>query len=80
MKLRPEIPNQNSMQLPISKHEVVHHSEKTRHDIYEHYEHPWYKFNSAERLHKPNPPTKEAVKKAKFVDKTYQWTPPKRTT
>ena len=24
-------------------------------------------------LHKPNPPTEEAVKRAKFVDKTYQW-------
>ena len=24
-------------------------------------------------LHKPNPPTEEAVKRAQFVDKTYQW-------
>tara|TARA_B100000530_G_scaffold328016_1_gene268412 strand:+ start:1640 stop:1774 length:135 start_codon:yes stop_codon:yes gene_type:complete len=24
-------------------------------------------------LHKPNPPTKEAVKRAQFVDKTYKW-------
>tara|TARA_Y100000593_G_scaffold25071_1_gene49906 strand:- start:440 stop:631 length:192 start_codon:yes stop_codon:yes gene_type:complete len=32
------------------------------------YEHPWYK-----HLKKPNPPTKEAVEKAKFKDKTYQW-------
>ena len=32
------------------------------------YEHPWYKF-----LNKPNPPSKEAVERAKFVDKTYQW-------
>ncbi len=24
-------------------------------------------------LHKPNPPTEEAVKRAKFIDKTYQW-------
>lgn len=24
-------------------------------------------------LHKPNPPTEEAVNRAKFVDKTYQW-------
>ena len=24
-------------------------------------------------LKKPNPPTAEAVAKAKFVDKTYQW-------
>ena len=33
------------------------------------YEHPWYK-----QLKKPNPPTKEDVKKAEFVDKTYRWT------
>ncbi len=32
------------------------------------YEHPWYK-----HLNKPNPPTKEAVEKAKFIDKTYEW-------
>ena len=32
------------------------------------YEHPWYK-----HLNKPNPPTKEAVEKAQFVDKTYKW-------
>ena len=25
------------------------------------------------KLNKPNPPTKEAVKKAQFVDKTYVW-------
>ena len=24
-------------------------------------------------LKSPNPPTEEAVKRAKFVDKTYQW-------
>ena len=40
----------------------------TRPQIFEHYEHPWYKF-----LNKPNPPTQEAVEKAKFVDKTYHW-------
>ena len=32
------------------------------------YEHPWYKY-----LNKPNPPTKEAVEKAKFKDKTFVW-------
>ena len=32
------------------------------------YEHPWYKY-----LNKPNPPSKEAIEKAKFVDKTYSW-------
>ena len=32
------------------------------------YEHPWYKY-----LNKPNPPTAEAIEKAKFKDKTYTW-------
>jgi hypothetical protein len=32
------------------------------------YEHPWYKY-----LNKPNPPTQEAVEKAKFKDKTFHW-------
>ena len=36
------------------------------------YEHPWYKHLSKE-LKSPNPPSKEAIEKAKFVDKTYQW-------
>ncbi len=73
MKLRSET-NLNSTPPPISKHEVVHPTEKTRaDDIYEHYEHPWYKFNSSEILVKPNPPTEAAIKKAQFVDKTYQW-------
>ena len=52
--------------------------EQNRPAIYEHYEHPWYKFNkdeaeNSELLNKPNPPTKEAVKKSKFIDKTYVW-------
>ena len=32
------------------------------------YEHPLYK-----HLNKPNPPSKEAVERARFVDKTYKW-------
>ena len=32
------------------------------------YKHPWYK-----HLNKPNPPTQEAVEKAKFKDKTFHW-------
>ena len=41
----------------------------TRPQIFEGgYEHPWYKY-----LNKPNPPSQEAIEKAKFVDKTYQW-------
>jgi len=35
------------------------------------YVHPWDAYVS--RLNEPNPPTKEAVKKAKFKDKTYHW-------
>ena len=66
MKLR----NLTLTQPQISKHEVVHESEKTRHDEYVH---PWYEF-----LNRPQPPTEEAVKKAKFVDKTYKWTPKTR--
>jgi len=43
------------------------------------YEHPWYKENGCTRksdqaiLIKPNPPTKEAIEKAKFKDKTFHW-------
>ena len=32
------------------------------------YEHPWYQY-----LNKPNPPTQQAIEKAKFIDKTYHW-------
>jgi hypothetical protein len=32
------------------------------------YVHPWYQY-----LNKPNPPSQEAIEKAKFVDKTYIW-------
>ena len=77
MKLRSET-NLNSTPPPISKHEVVHSSETTRADIYKHYEHPWYKFNNKEEdkavLIKPNPPTKEAIERARFKDKTFHWT------
>ncbi len=69
------IPNLTQQQ--ISKHEVVHPSETSRADIYQNYEHPWYKFNNEQnkkaQLIKPNPPSKEAVERAKFVDKTYHW-------
>jgi len=37
------------------------------------YEHPWYKKVNNE-LNRPKPPSKEAIEKAKFVDKTYHWT------
>ena len=36
------------------------------------YEHPWYK-HLDKQLKAPNPPSKEAIEKAKFVDKTYHW-------
>ena len=35
------------------------------------YVHPWYEY--LDKLNKPNPPTKEAIEKAQFVDKTYIW-------
>ena len=73
MKLNP-----HSTRLQISKHEVIHESETTRADIYQQYVHPWYEYNEKEsnkaKLIKPNPPSKEAVERARFVDKTYQWT------
>ena len=37
------------------------------------YEHPWYKHQKKDKLIRPNPPTKEAIERAKFVDKTYHW-------
>ena len=45
------------------------------------WEHPWNKHMKEwdaekeleKRLKKPNPPTPEAVEKAKFKDKTYKW-------
>ncbi len=43
----------------------------TRPQIFDNYEHPWYKH--VNNLKRPNPPTTEAVKRAKFVDKTYKW-------
>ena len=38
------------------------------------YEHPWYEHaEDPPKLNKPEPPSEEAKKKAKFVDKTYTW-------
>ena len=49
------------------------------------YVHPWYEYNynnislvdyygkDGLQLNRPNPPSKEAIEKAKFVDKTYHW-------
>ena len=68
MKLRPI-----STHLPISKHEVVHESETMRADVDNQYIHPWYRHIDKTELKKPNPPTKEAVERARFVDKTYHW-------
>ena len=49
----------------------------TRPQIFENYEHPSYEFNKDDskpaKLIKPNPPSKEAVERARFVDKTYKW-------
>ena len=44
--------------------------------IFEHYKHPWYEHNERldkQELIKPNPPTQQAIEKAKFIDKTYHW-------
>ena len=60
------------------------HQFSTQPPIFENgnYEHPWYKHTSKspimewkknDNLIKPNPPTAEAIEKAKFVDKTYEW-------
>jgi hypothetical protein len=35
------------------------------------YVHPWDAYVA--KLNKPNPPSQQAVEKAKFVDKTYHW-------
>ena len=35
------------------------------------YVHPWDAYVA--KLEKPEPPTQEAIEKAKFVDKTYHW-------
>ena len=49
----------------------------TRPQIFNDYVHPWYEYNDDEnkdaKLIKPKPPSKEAVRRAKFVDKTYIW-------
>ena len=49
------------------------------------YVHPWYRYNFEKislvdyygkdglQLNRPNPPCKEAVERAKFIDKTYHW-------
>ena len=49
----------------------------THPEIFEKYKHPWYEFNDKQdieaKLIRPNPPSKEAIERAKFVDKTYHW-------
>ena len=49
---------------------LKNHQFSTRPRIFEgsEYEHPWYTY-----LNKPNPPTQEAIEKAKFEDKTFRW-------
>ena len=52
------------------------HQFSTQPQIFEHYKHPWYEHNEKldkQELIKPNPPTQQAIEKAKFVDKTYEW-------
>ena len=49
----------------------------TRPQIFKEYVHPWYEYNDDQnkqaKLIRPNPPSKEAVERAKFIDKTYHW-------
>ena len=52
------------------------HQFSTQPPIFERYKHPWYEHNEKldkQELNKPNPPTPEAIEKAKFIDKTYHW-------
>ena len=38
------------------------------------YEHPWYDHaKELPQLNRPKPPSEAAKRKAKFVDKTYEW-------
>jgi len=67
MKLNP-----NSILPLISKHEVVHPTEVTR-DVYDHPWHQHVRRLEADKPIAPNPPTQEAVERAKFIDKTYVW-------
>ena len=59
MKLRPK--NQN-----LTQPRIFEGSE---------YVHPWYEAfeNYENKLIKPNPPSKEAIRRAEFKDKTYHW-------
>ncbi len=67
MKLNPNSTPQQTSELPDPDLKV--------------WEHPWNrhmkKFDAEKelenRLKKPKPPSKEAVERAKFVDKTYHW-------
>jgi len=52
------------------------HQFSTQPQIFKNYKHPWYEHNERldkQELNRPNPPTQEAIEKAKFVDKTYEW-------
>ena len=64
MKLRP---TQDLTQQQISDKKIWEHpwnSHMREWDAEKHWEN---------QLKKPNPPTQKAIEKAKFVDKTYQW-------
>ena len=50
----------------------------TRPHIFDQWKHPWYEYNEKleikdVKLIRPNPPSKEPIERAKFVDKTYHW-------
>ena len=71
--------NPNSIHQRISKHEVIHETESSRQDRYFHcitdchYGDQLCNDNCVNILNKPNPPSQQAVDKAKFVDKTFDW-------
>ena len=48
-----------------------HCNEKCVNTLKNEYVHPWDTY--VEKLNKPNPPSQEAIEKAKFIDKTYVW-------
>ena len=54
----------------------------TRPQIFKNYQHPWYEYEDQQKafipnweknIKRPHPPTREAIEKAQFIDKTYAW-------
>tara|TARA_Y100001963_G_scaffold99273_1_gene136648 strand:- start:879 stop:1097 length:219 start_codon:yes stop_codon:yes gene_type:complete len=66
-------PLADSVRMKLRNHQF--YSEPVKPRIFEDsdYDHPWYSKTDKLKLKKPNPPTEEQIKKAKFIDKTYEW-------